>query len=106
MALEPATLYVIATPIGNLADLSPRAAEVLGAVDLLLCEDTRHTGHLLATLGLTRPLIINSVLVVAVLFWGPVLGTGRFNSKTWSNPVTPLCVHPLLPLLIERSVVN
>ncbi len=54
MALEPATLYVIATPIGNLADLSPRAAEVLGAVDLLLCEDTRHTGHLLATLGLKK----------------------------------------------------
>ena len=54
MALDPATLYVIATPIGNLADLSPRAAEVLGAVDLLLCEDTRHTGHLLATLGLKK----------------------------------------------------
>jgi len=54
VALEPGTLYVVATPIGNLADLSPRAAEVLGAVDLLLCEDTRHTGHLLATLGLKK----------------------------------------------------
>ena len=54
MALEPATLYVVATPIGNLADLSPRAADVLREVDLLLCEDTRHTGHLLATLGLKK----------------------------------------------------
>ena len=54
MALDPGTLYVVATPIGNLSDLSPRAAEVLGAVDLLLCEDTRHTGHLLATLGLKK----------------------------------------------------
>ena len=54
MALQPATLYVVATPIGNLADLTPRAAEVLADVELLLCEDTRHTGHLLATLGLKK----------------------------------------------------
>ena len=54
MALEPATLYVVATPIGNLSDLSPRAAQVLADVELLLCEDTRHTGHLLATLGLKK----------------------------------------------------
>lgn len=50
----PGVLHVIATPIGNLGDLSPRAVEVLKTVDLLLCEDTRHTGHLLATLGLKK----------------------------------------------------
>lgn len=54
MELESATLYVVATPIGNLSDLSPRATEVLGAVDLLLCEDTRHTGHLLSALGIKK----------------------------------------------------
>ena len=52
--LEPATLYVVATPIGNLADLSPRAAAVLRDVDLLLCEDTRHTARLLASLSLKK----------------------------------------------------
>jgi 16S rRNA (cytidine1402-2'-O)-methyltransferase len=51
------TLYVVATPIGNLADLSLRAIHVLGLVDALACEDTRTTGHLLAHLGLRVPLI-------------------------------------------------
>jgi 16S rRNA (cytidine1402-2'-O)-methyltransferase len=45
------TLYVVATPIGNLADASPRCAEVLRGVDLIACEDTRTTRTLLAHLG-------------------------------------------------------
>ncbi len=48
------TLYVVATPIGNLGDLSPRAAEALAQADLVLCEDTRHTGKLLNHLGLQK----------------------------------------------------
>ncbi|MEX2504621.1 MAG: 16S rRNA (cytidine(1402)-2'-O)-methyltransferase [Egicoccus sp.] len=49
------TLVVVATPIGNLGDLSPRAAEVLSTVDLVLAEDTRRTGRLLQHVGSQVP---------------------------------------------------
>lgn len=49
------TLVLIATPIGNPDDFSPRAAAMLAASDLVLCEDTRVTGRLLAALGLSKP---------------------------------------------------
>jgi 16S rRNA (cytidine1402-2'-O)-methyltransferase len=48
-------LFVVATPIGNLQDLSPRAAATLREVDLLLAEDTRHTRTLLEACGIARP---------------------------------------------------
>ncbi len=49
-------LHLVATPIGNLADLSPRALSTLKAADLLICEDTRVTGRLLRMHGVTRSL--------------------------------------------------
>lgn len=49
------TLYVVATPIGNLADISLRALHVLGLVDAIACEDTRHTRQMLQAYGLERP---------------------------------------------------
>jgi 16S rRNA (cytidine1402-2'-O)-methyltransferase len=50
-------LLVVATPIGNLDDLSPRARAAFEAADLVACEDTRHTGRLLAHLGIRKPLV-------------------------------------------------
>ncbi|MGH7612189.1 MAG: 16S rRNA (cytidine(1402)-2'-O)-methyltransferase [Candidatus Dormibacteria bacterium] len=52
------TLFVVATPIGNLADLTPRAAEVLGRVELVVAEDTRRTARLLRHLG-ARPALLS-----------------------------------------------
>ncbi|KFN43161.1 16S rRNA (cytidine(1402)-2'-O)-methyltransferase [Arenimonas oryziterrae] len=56
-AIKAGTLYVVATPIGNLADLTPRAREVLAAVDAICAEDTRHTRQLLSAFGLDKPLV-------------------------------------------------
>ena len=50
-------LQVVATPIGNLADLSARAREALSSADLIAAEDTRHTRVLLSAIGIARPLV-------------------------------------------------
>ncbi|WDS35700.1 16S rRNA (cytidine(1402)-2'-O)-methyltransferase [Pseudoxanthomonas sp.] len=51
------TLHVVATPIGNLSDLTPRALETLRTVDAICAEDTRRTGQLLSHFGVSTPLV-------------------------------------------------
>lgn len=53
----PGTLYIVATPLGNLEDLGPRALRMLREADWIACEDTRRTGKLLAQFGLETPLV-------------------------------------------------
>ena len=52
-----ATLYIVATPIGNVTDISLRALHLLSIADAVACEDTRNTAHLLTRFGLNKPLI-------------------------------------------------
>ena len=54
---SPGVLYLVGTPIGHRGDLSPRAQQLLAAVDRVACEDTRHSGLLLHGLGIQQKLI-------------------------------------------------
>lgn len=56
-AYPASTLYVLATPIGNVCDISLRALHVLSIVDAIACEDTRNSAHLLNRYGLSKPLL-------------------------------------------------
>jgi 16S rRNA (cytidine1402-2'-O)-methyltransferase len=94
------TLFVVATPIGNLEDLSPRARRVLAEVDLVACEDTRRTGALLAKLGAKRPLVSlhehNERARLPKLL--AALGEGRKVALV-SDAGTPLLSDPGYPLV-------
>jgi 16S rRNA (cytidine1402-2'-O)-methyltransferase len=102
------TLYIVATPIGNVDDLSPRAQQVLAGAALIAAEDTRRTGRLLSRLGLKQELVSlhehNETRRAAELV--DALATGR-DVALVSDAGTPLISDPgfaLVQAAIERGV--
>jgi 16S rRNA (cytidine1402-2'-O)-methyltransferase len=96
------TLYVVATPIGNLADLGARALQVLGSAAAICAEDTRHTRQLLAAHGLERPLIALHEHNEAELAWKLVERMrGGDSLALVSDAGTPLVSDPGYRLVRE-----
>jgi len=93
-------LYVVATPIGNLEDITLRAVRILGAVDRIIAEDTRHSRRLLDHLGISRPLLTlhehNEDEVLPRLL--TLLETGE-SLALISDAGTPLISDPGFPLV-------
>ena len=93
-------MYIVATPIGNLFDISERAKQTLDSVDLVACEDTRHTSKLLQHLGLKKKLIslhehheIDRIAQVASML------TEGQSIALVSDAGTPLISDPGYPLV-------
>lgn len=93
-------MYVVATPIGNLEDITLRAVRILGAVDRIIAEDTRHSRRLLDHLGISRPLLTlhehNEDEVLPRLL--TLLETGE-SLALISDAGTPLISDPGFPLV-------
>ena len=102
MTVESGALYVVATPIGNLEDLSARAIRVLQEVACIAAEDTRHTGQLLRHCGIQTPLLsLHEHNERARL--GQVIGLLREGKAIAlvSDAGTPLISDPGFPLVRE-----
>ena len=99
-ARNPGTLYIIATPIGNRDDISLRALSTLQSVDIILAEDTRHSGQLLTTLGIKKPMMSlhahneanKSTQIISLLLDGK-------SCALISDAGTPLISDPGFPLV-------
>jgi 16S rRNA (cytidine1402-2'-O)-methyltransferase len=99
------TLYIVATPIGNLDDITHRALETLKAVDIIACEDTRHSGRLLANYGIKNKLMSfhqHNENESAKKFIN-LLQEGK-NIALISDAGTPLISDPGYPLVKQAHV--
>lgn len=98
------TLYLVATPIGNLEEMNPRAIDVLKKVDVIACEDTRHTGELLAHFQIKNRVVAHHLYNEKTSSEGilKLLAEGK-NVALVSDAGYPLISDPGA-LLVQRAV--
>ena len=100
------TLYVVATPIGNLADITLRALHVLELVDAIACEDTRHTRPLLRQYGIDKPLLAvhehNEAQAASLVI--ERLQRDRAGNQWWLNALDGLDRDPRVASRIEGQL--
>ena len=100
MSTASGTLFIVATPIGNLDDISARALHTLGSVDLIAAEDTRHTGRLLQHFGIQQPMLaVHDHNEQAILHHLVTRLTNGTNIALVSDAGTPLISDPGFPLV-------
>lgn len=101
------TLYIVATPIGNLKDITLRAIETLGEVDYILCEDTRITGKLLAAYDISKKMVTFNDFNEERMI-GSVVGELEkgMNIALVSDAGTPLVSDPGFKLVREVASKN
>lgn len=102
MSIDRGVLYIVATPIGNLADISARALQVLAEVNVIAAEDTRHSGRLLQHYGIRTPMVAlhehNEARAMSAL----IARLERSESIALiSDAGTPLVSDPGFPLVRE-----
>lgn len=100
--MEKGTLYVVATPIGNLGDISSRALEILRFCDLVACEDTRTTGALLKRFDISKEMFVNEDSRERAV--APILAEkleSGVNVALVSDAGTPCCSDPGFRLVRE-----
>ena len=113
------TLYIVSTPIGNLADITLRALHILGSVDVIAAEDTRHTRKLLTHHGISRPLLSyhdhnevaqaprllallqegKSVALVTDAGTPGIADPAYYSCRRFCRTRSPLCLFPVPRLL-------
>ena len=87
----PGRLVLVGTPIGNLGDLAPRAAEALATADVVCCEDTRRTGKLLSLAGIERAPVRGRERAHRGRARRPACSTAWTAASGWCSSPTPAC---------------
>lgn len=97
------TLYLVATPIGNLGDISPRAIDTLSAVDFIAAEDTRVSLKLLNHFGIKKPLVSYHLQSTPTVLPGDLVTAGQIIGAVGTTAAAESAQSPHLHFSVTRD---